>query len=301
MFESFDLLEYDVVISSSAVYFAKAVKTSPKQLHIAYIHTPPRYLYGLVTSFNYKKHWWTRVLGELANHFLRIVDFQVSQRPDILVANSENVRKRINKFYRRDAVIIYPPIDIEEFKKYKKTNKGYFLSLGRLARGKGVDVIVAACSKLNLPLKVAGTGPILPELKKIAGSSVEFLGAVSDEERARLYAGAKAFIVASEDEDFGITQIEAMAAGTPVIAIRAGGYIETIIEGKTGEFYEIGEKSIDYHRAFDPKTVENLTDVLKNFNPKKYKEEDCRKQAEKFSKEHFKKEILELIDKKIKS
>ncbi len=295
MFESFNLSEYDVVISSSAIYFAKAVITKPETLHIAYIHTPPRYLYGLVTSYNYKKHWWTRVAGELANHFLRIIDFEISQRPDILVTNSENVRKRINKFYRRDALVINPPVETENLQQLKKTQGDYFLALGRLVRGKGMDVIVAACSQLDVPLKVAGSGPVLPELKKIAGKNVEFLGQVSDEERGKLFAGAKAFIVASEDEDFGITQIESMASGTPVIAVRAGGYVETIKEGKTGEFFETGIKNADYHRAFDPDTVENLVNVLENFEPSKYKTEDLKQEAEKYSKENFKKKILNLI------
>lgn len=307
-FRSFDLSEYDLVVSSSAIYFAKAVATKPKTLHIAYIHTPPRYLYGYVTSYNYKKHWWTRIGGEAANHFLRIVDFETSRRPDILVANSKNVAARIRKFYRRDAMVIYPPVDtmsfpprvklrddmggkLEDDKESEPTNKevqtrSYFLSLGRLVRGKGLDIIIAACNDINAPLKIAGSGPILGELKKMAGKSVEFLGPVSDQERARLYSNAKAFIVCSEDEDFGITGIEAMAAGTPVISIAAGGYLETVIKGKTGEFFD--------------GSVKDLTKVLENFDPKKYREEDCRKQAEKFSKERFKKEILALVANNLK-
>ncbi len=297
MFESFDFFEYDVVISSSAIYFAKAVITKPETLHLAYIHTPPRYLYGFVTSYNYKKHWITKVLGEFANHFLRIYDFETSQRPDILVTNSENVRERIKKFYRRDAEVVYPPTELRvKSDELGVKKQDYYLSLGRLARGKGMDVIVKACSDLDLTLKVAGSGPILGELKKLAGSTVEFLGQVSEEEKNKLYQEAKAFIVASEDEDFGITQIEAMAAGTPVIALRAGGYKETIIEGKTGEFFEAGGAKISFSQGFDPKTVENLKRVLQNFDPKKYKAEDCYKQASKFSKENFQKGILKVIE-----
>lgn len=173
-FENFDLSEYDVVISSSAIYFAKAVITKPGAVHIAYIHTPPRYLYGYVTSYNYKKHLITRIGGELANHFLRLWDFETSQRPDILVTNSKEVQKRIQKFYRRDSIVIHPGVDIEAFEKVEKTNGGYFLFLGRLVRGKGVDVIVEACTRLNLPLKVAGSGPILGELKKEQGRVLNF-------------------------------------------------------------------------------------------------------------------------------
>ncbi len=315
-FESFDLSEFDLVISSCNTYFSKAIKVKSGCLHISYIHTPPRYLYGFTTSFNYKKHLWTRVLGELMNHFLRIKDFETSQRPNILIANSRNVEQRIKKFYKRDSVVIYPPVDTLSFLRKQEsrtqlapgsrirtltlpgtlrpsvfksgmTEKKYYLSVSRLVRGKGVDIIIRACSKLNLPLKVVGTGPELETLKKIAGKSIEFLGGVDDVELAKLYQGAKALIVASEDEDFGITAVESQAAGTPVIAVAAGGYLETIVKGKTGEF-------------FKEASVESLAEVLEKFDYKQYKSEDCQKQAEKFSKERFKKEILELVDKNIK-
>ena len=291
IFESFDLSEYDLVISSSsAVYFAKSVITKPQTLHISYIHTPPRFLYGYKTSYNYKKHFITRIVGEIINHFLRVIDFEVSQRPDILVANSKNIQDRIKKFYRRDSVIIYPPVDLKEFKVKKK----YFLALNRLIRGKGTEVIVAACTELGLPLKVVGSGPELVRLQAIAGKTVEFLGWVSDDERVKLLAEAKALIVASEDEDFGISAVEAQAVCTPVIAARAGGYLETVIEGKTGEFYQPGFSG-DYKVYIDSVSVKSLTKILENFDSKKYKKEDLRKNAEKFSKERFKKEILALV------
>lgn len=279
IFESFDLSDYDLVISSCNVYFAKAVITKPEALHISYIHTPPRYLYGYTTSYNYKKHWWTRLGGELINHVLRLYDFETSQRPDILVANSENVAARIKKFYRRDSVVIYPPVDIKKPK--TKNSKLYYLSVGRLVRGKGIDLIVETCTKLNLPLKVVGTGPEQNNLKQ--SSNIDFLGQVSDEELARLYAGAKATIVASEDEDFGIVPVESMAAGTPVIAVKAGGFLETVINGKTGLLYETG----------------HLTDAIQEFQKMKFSADDCQKQASKFSKERFKKEILELVKKNL--
>lgn len=301
IFESFDLKEYDLVISSCNTYFSKAVITKPEALHISYIHTPPRYLYGYTTSFNYKKRWWTKILGELANHFLRLYDFETSQRPDILIANSKNVAQRIQKFYRCDSVVIYPPVDVTVIASVKRGNlvkqdstasplndKGYFLSLGRLVRGKGTEIIIEACSKLNLPLKVAGDGPEMSELKKNAGKSIEFLGEVSDEERIKLLANAKALIVASEDEDFGITSVEAQACGTPVIAVRAGGFLESVIEGKTGIF-------------FDQATVESLMEVLQNFDPDKFKAEDIKENAARFSKSRFKKEILELVEKNFKN
>ncbi len=284
-FESFNLSEFDVVISSTSVYFAKAVITKQNALHLSYIHTPPRYLYGYTTSFNYKKHWWTRIGGEFINHFLRIYDFETSQRPDILIANSENVAARINKFYRRDSVIVYPPVNVTDFKKVRKQLGEYFLVFNRLVRGKGTEVVITACTKLGLPLKVAGIGPELNRLKKLAGKTVEFLGEINEDDKAELYAKAKALITAAEDEDFGITAVEAQACGTPVIAAKAGGYLETVIEGKTGEFYQPAV------------SVDNLIKVLQGFEPDKYKESDLRKQAERFSKERFKKEILALIEK----
>lgn len=302
MFESFDLSEYDLVISSSsATHLAKAVITRPETLHISYIHTPPRFLYGYVTSFNYKKHIWTRIGGEIINHFMRIYDFQVSQRPDILVANSKNIQARIKKFYRRDSVVIYPPVDLSEFSRQSSVVRqsesrrlkadSYFLVLSRLVRGKGVEVVVEACGKLGLPLKVAGSGPELDNLKKLAANyklqTTDFLGWVSDEDKVKLLQNAKALIVASEDEDFGITSVEAQAAGTPVIAPASGGFLETVIDHKTGLLYG-GSGMVN---------VDSLVGVLREFREDQFKPEDLRKNAEKFSKERFKKEILDLIQK----
>lgn len=283
-FEQFDFSGFDVVISSDSIYFSKAVITPPETLHLAYIHTPPRYLYGYATSFNYKKNPLIRLFAEAANHILRIYDFETSQRPDILIANSKNVAKRINKFYRREAVVIYPPVDVEEFKKVKKKVGDYYVTLNRLWKSKGTDTVVKAATRLNISLKVIGDGPEMDNLKKIAGKTIEFLGNVTDEQRVKLLLEAKALITASEQEDFGINAIESQAAGTPVIAIKEGGYLETVIDGKTGIF-------------FSPENpVESLIEVLKVFDPLKIKPEDCRKNAEKYSKERFKKGILDLID-----
>jgi glycosyltransferase involved in cell wall biosynthesis len=298
-FESFDMTEYDLVISSSFTYFSKAVITKPEALHIAYIHTPPRYLYGYATSYNYKKHWWTRIGGEIANHFLRLWDFEVSQRPDILVANSENVRARIKKFYRRDSEVVYPPVEVEKLKsqiaKRKTTtqnSKLYYLSVGRLVRGKGIDVIIEACGKLGFPLKVVGSGPEeISEKAKVKSKkweNIEFVGHISDEKLPDIYAGAKATIVASEDEDFGIVPVESMSCGTPVLAVKAGGFLETVVPDKTGEF-------------FDEATAESLTEALKKFDSEKYDPETCQKQAAKFSKEEFMKKIQDLVNKNLKA
>ena len=295
MFESFDLSEYDLVISSSsATHLSKAVITKPETLHISYIHTPPRFLYGYVTSFNYKKHWWTRLGGEIINHFMRIYDFEVSQRPDILIANSKNIQARIQKFYRRDSVVIYPPIDISEIKLQKK-KQDFFLVLNRLVRGKGTEVIVNAATKLGIQLKVAGTGPEMDNLKKLAGKNIEFLGWVSDEERIKLLQKAKALIVASEDEDFGITSIEAQAAGTPVIAPSSGGFLETVVDQGNRQ-----QATGILYGGLGLVTVEALVAALQRFDLADFDPENLRKNAERFSKERFKKEILELVHKNLK-
>lgn len=297
IFEGFDLSEFDLVISSCNTYFSKAVLVKPGALHLSYIHTPPRYLYGYTTSFNYKKHWWTRVAAEVINHFLRIVDFETSQRPNMLIANSKNVAKRIEKFYRRTAEIIYPPVDIEILTKVKKLKGQYFLTLNRLSRGKGTEVAVAACTDLNLPLKVASTGAEITKLKSIAGKTIEFVGEITEEGKAKLFSEALALIACAEDEDFGITVVEAQAVGVPVIVAKAGGHLETVIPGKTGEFFLPGFLG-DFKTYVDPVSVENLKTVLANFDPGKYEEKNLRKNAEKFSKENFKNNILSLYRKK---
>jgi glycosyltransferase involved in cell wall biosynthesis len=223
-----------------------------------------------------------------------MIDFYAAQKVDFFIANSKNTASRIKKFYRKEARVIYPPVDISnDIPSLDKTvinhqfvNGGYFLAGGRLARPKRIDLAIQACNQLKLPLKVfgrafAGYGE---ELKQIAGPTVEFLGEVTDEEKAKLYADCRAYIFPAEEEDFGISPVEAMAAGRPVIALRQGGVVESIIEGKTGEF-------------FNEPTVESLVGVLKKFKPEKYKPEDCRRQARKFSKERFKREIREFVEK----
>ncbi len=296
VFKRFDLSGYDVIISSSNHHSAKAVSTNPNSLHLSYIHTPPKMLYGYTTSFNYKKHWYTRIAAETANHLMRVSDYLASQKPTVLIANSKNVQKRIKKFYRRDSIVIYPGVEISAYKSAVKSEGSYFLSLNRLVRGKGTEIAVKACTELKLPLKVAGSGPELDKLKSIAGPTIEFLGHVKEEEKPELFAGAKALIVATEQEDFGITPIESMASGTPVIAARSGGYLETVIEGKTGEFFEV-PADLGVSKEYVSNTAkDNLIEILKNFKPRKYSEKVCRAQAELFSKDQFRKNILKIIN-----
>lgn len=223
-FEQLDLSEFDVVISSSNMYMAKAVKVRSDAKHFAYIHTPPRSLYGYTTRTNWQEKWWTKIPGELINVWMRYVDFTSAQRPDVLVANSFTTQQRIKKFWRRDSIIIPPPVAmVEKLPKMKmKQDRDYLLFVGRLVWSKHPEVAVAVANELKLPLKVAGVGPLLAKLQESAGKTTEFLGAVSDERLQELYQGARLVLFPAEDEDFGIVPIEAMACGAPVIAHQSG-------------------------------------------------------------------------------
>lgn len=293
LFKCLDLSDYDVVIvSATGAYNPNLVKTKPG-VHYCYCHTPPRYLYGLPTAREWKKYWWIRIPAETANHFLRLVDFRSAQKVDYFIANSKNTARRIEKFYRKKAKVIYPPVGVSEVQIGFNLGGGtgrqpwYFLAGGRLARARRVDLAIKACNELKFPLKVfgrafAGYGE---ELKEMAGPTVEFLGEVTDERKIELMRGCQAFIFCNLEEDFGIMPVEVQGCGRPVISLRQGGLIESVIEGKTGEF-------------FNEPTVESLVSVLRKFKPEKYKPEDCIRQAKKFSKERFKREIKEFVEEK---
>ena len=306
VFGNFDLSKYDVIIvSATGAYFPNSLDKK-KAVQICYCHTPPRYLYGYATAREWKKNVIVKAFATVANHLLRMVDYDASKNVDYYIANSEEVKGRIHKFYRKDAVVIYPPVDVSiKYKvssiKYEKEkdenrhntkylipNTAYYLAGGRLARPKHSDLIVNACRELKVPLKIFGKGfaGYGDELKKIASPTTEFLGEVSDEEKMDLMANAKAFIFASEDEDFGIVPVEAMAQGTPVIAYRSGGVKETVVDRKTGVF-------------FDDLTVESLKKAIKQFSNLVIDPKDCIKQAQKFSKERFLKEVKEFVDARV--
>jgi len=289
IFKSIDLSNYDLVIVSAAGTYTSPnfVKVGNKTLHICYCHTPPRYLYGYPVANAWNEVPWRKILkffGQVPMHFLRMLDYQSAQLPDYFVANSKEVAARIQKFYRRDSTVIYPPVDIPKPKIVDKKGN-YYLTGGRLSRHKRQDLAIRACTSLNLPLKVFGgtfASYGIKELKKYAGPNVEFLGEIADEKKWELMVGAKAFIFPSEQEDFGILPVEAMAIGTPVIALKQGGVLETVIDGKTGIF-------------FNEPTVESLVEAIKQFSGLTVKQSDCINQAKKFSKEIFKKKMIEFV------
>lgn len=235
-FEQFDLSEYDVVLSTSSG-FAKGVITPPETLHICYCHTPLRlawryheYLSG--TGFNPV----ARMLATMVVNRMRIWDASSAMRVDHFVANSRNTANRIRKYYRRDAEVVFPPVDASRFALAEADAEGYYLVVSRLVGYKRVDLAVEAFTRLGIPLRVVGSGPDLKRLKRMAGDNVTFLGRLGDNEVARQLEGCRGFVFPGE-EDFGIAPLEAMACGRPVIAYGRGGALETVIDGVTGVFF----------------------------------------------------------------
>ncbi len=243
-FERFDFTGYDLVLSSSSS-FAKGVVTPPETCHICYCHTPSRFIWRqreyLLQSRSARL--MTGLIGPVISN-LRSWDVESAQRVDYFVANSYNVARRIRNFYRRDvAAVIYPPVETANFAPVRATEVGdHFLVVSRLLNYKRVDLAIAACNRLQAPLRVVGIGPDLPALKRIAGPTVQFLGRLSDPEVAQELARCKALIFPGE-EDFGLTPVECMASGRPVVAYGAGGALETVLEGETGLFFR--EQTVD--------------------------------------------------------
>ncbi len=240
-FESFDLSSYDVVISSSSA-FAKGVITQPHTHHICYTHAPMRYAWT-TRSYMQNERLGRALRGLLqpGTHYLRLWDAIATDRVDQLVANSGAVSQRIRKFYRRDCEIVHPPVDTHRFP--LSGDKGdYYMIASRFVPYKRLDLAVEAFTRLNRPLKIAGTGRQMQSLQAKAGPSVEFLGHVSDADLPLLMAQAKGYVMPGE-EDFGIAPVEANACGVPVIAYAAGGALDTQRHGETGILFE--EQTVD--------------------------------------------------------
>jgi glycosyltransferase involved in cell wall biosynthesis len=282
--ESLDLSDFDVILSSSSG-FAKGVITGEHAVHVCYCHTPTRYLWADTHSYLADLRQGRLVKSGVRALLprLRIWDKAAADRVDAFIANSRAVSKRIEKYYRREAAVIYPPVELEKFSVSTKPGS-YFLIGGRAAHYKRFDVAVDAFSRLGLPLRVFGDGPALDGLRRRAKKNVEFVGTVSDAEKASLYRNCIAFLNPQE-EDFGITAVEAMASGRPVIAYAAGGALETVVPGVSGEL-------------IDEQNWETLGDRLLDFKPEKYDPMVIRRHAEKFSTQNFHRSISEFVEKK---
>jgi glycosyltransferase involved in cell wall biosynthesis len=321
--ETLDLRDFDVVISSSGAW-SKGLVTKLKTQHIAYIHSPMRYVW------DYNEKYWKN-LGKKPSlcvkmylHYLRVWDRLAADRPDFLIANSQYTRRRIQKYYRRDAEVIYPPVDItnnqqpttnnknpksrnQEIKHtnlesslplkkgeaerdlddFKAQDKKYFLIVSRLTENKRIDVAIEAFNKLGLPLRIIGEGPARKTLEKIAQPNIQFYGWLPDEQLKQQYQNAKAFIHPSE-EDFGIAAVEAMQQGIPVLAYKKGAATEIVEEGKTGELFEA-------------QVVGVLADAVRKFLEKEklYDAQAIREYGRQFSKERFKKEFMDFFERNI--
>lgn len=278
VFENFDLSEFDLVISDCHAC-SKGVLTKPETLHICYCHTPIRYIWLPWIDPRLSRNW----IKKFISHKLRIWDFQAASRVDRFVANSKTVAERIKKYYRREAKVIYPPVETKHFQPLKSLNKlgNYYLLVSRLVAYKKIDIVIEAFNKLGLPLKVIGSGPELSRLMKQAKKNIEFLGPLSKEEVRQYYAAALAFVFPAE-EDFGIVPIEAMASGRPVIAYKKGGVTESVLEGVTGEFFE-------------KQQADSIIEVIKAFDPTKYNPLKIRKRAEEFDEKVFKEKFIKFI------
>ena len=285
--ESFDLDEYDLVITSSSA-FAHGVLTNSEALHVCYCHSPMRYAWDYAHEYLNDK-WFNPVKRWLAGRALekiRLWDKVASDRPDVYIANSKHVQQRISKYYRLPSEIVYPPVDVEMIKADGELGD-YFLMMTTLAAYKKVDLAINLFNKTGKKLVIVGDGPEREYLKSLAGDNIEFKGRLTDGEARKVLEGCRGFIFPSE-EDFGIGMVEALAAGKPVLAYKAGGATEFIKPGINGEFFE-------------EQTMASMEDGLGRLmlHEKKYDRKLMREEAMKFSSDEFEKNFHKLISEEL--
>ncbi len=277
--EHFDFCKYDVIVSFSYAV-AHGVHVNNGTRHISYTYTPMRYAWSDVNIDG--THSRKNIILNLAMQNFRAWDKAAASRVHEFAAISQGIAKRIQSSYQREARVIYPPVEIERF--HPNGRRGdYFVTLSRLVAHKRLDLIIEAFSQLNLPLKIIGEGPEKRRLQKQSTPNIEFLGYQPDESVAQLLGNARGFVCAAE-EDFGIAMVEAQAAGCPVIAYKAGGALETVIEGVTGLYFE-------------KQSTASLIDVIKRFDEMAYcfRHDDMVDNAQRFSKARFRKSFQEFV------
>ncbi len=279
---------FDLVISSSGAE-AKGIKVPESVVHVNYCYAPTHYYWSRYDE--YLKNPGFGVLDPVARLGLKLLiaplrkwDYKAAQRPDKMIAISTYIQQQIKKYYGRDADIVFPPVDIERFRVQSTENrvqrKGFVIT-GRQTPYKRFDLAVEACTKLGLPLSVIGTGPEHERLKKLAGPSVVFKGWLKTEEVITALQSSEAFLFPGMD-DFGMAPVEAMAAGTPVVAYRAGGALDYVIPGQTGNF-------------FDRQTIDSLASSLKDFNSMQFSHDTIAAEAERYSPAHFRSGFLAVV------
>lgn len=281
IWNSFDLGKFDLIISSASWYITKGFVKRDGQVEICYCHTPPRWLYGLTTSVNMQKYLPVRIYALIVGHFLRRYDFTQAQKVTQFVANSVNVKQRIAKYYRRESMVVYPPVNILE---QNEPKQDYYLMVTRIVGAKGIDMACNTADKYGFKLVIAGEkrGYVKFDFSKYR--NVNYVGRVSDEEKFKLMSSAKGFVALSKDEDFGITLVEAQGVGTPVIAFNGGGYKETVVDGETGVL-------------FDNLDEKGLYEAILKSEKIKWDRKKIINNAKKFSSEKFRKQMLELVSK----
>jgi len=283
--ESLDVSEYDLIISSSWAV-AKGVKTRKNQLHICYCHSPIRYAWDLYDEYTHSLSQPKKYIIQHVLKYIRKWDVGTLSSVDFFIANSSLVKTRIANTYNMDSTIIHPPVDINKFILNKNKEEFYFTA-SRLVPYKKIKMIVEAFNFSGKPLIVAGSGPELIEIRKIALDNITVLGFIDDEEMRSYMQRAKAFVFAAL-EDFGIIPVEAMACGTPVIAYGTGGIRDTVIDGITGVY-------------FNEQSVKSMNEAIKKFEETSFESMRISKHAKQFSEERFKTEIKAFIDEKVKS
>lgn len=288
-FTHLDFSGYDLVISSSGNGEAKGIKTGPGTKHICYCHSPVHFYWRHYNQ--YMKRPGFGFFDPVARLGLRLLvgplrrwDLKAAKRPDYFIANSNHIQTDIKRYYGRDSVVIHPPVDVERFGAIETATKERrgFITVGRQTGYKHTDIIVEACTRLGLPLTVIGKGPEHKRLVGLAGPTIKFVVGAPDSDVGRRLASAQAFLFAAF-EDFGITPVEAMAAGTPVIAYKAGGTLDYVEPGKTGLFFE-------------EQTTESLIQALEKFDPSRFDPKTLRQKAEQFSAAAFRAKIKRFIE-----
>ena len=303
-FESFDFSQFDLVISVTSEA-AKGIITKPGTTHICFMLTPTRYLWNMY-DFYFKEQSFKAITKPIVA-YLRGWDRIAAQRPDVIVAQSTVVKKRIKKYYGRESELIFSPVDVEKFKISQvksqkspaspseagraKVKSNFFLYVSRLIPYKRADLAIEAFNELGFPLIIVGIGSEEKKLKKTAENNVKFVGELTDRELAGYYQNARALIFPQE-EDFGLVVLEANAAGTPVIAYKAGGALDTVVDPVKVELTGQAATGI----FFDKQDVKSLIAAIKRFEKMKFNKSDLIKNAERFSKERFKKEFKNLIE-----